>query len=88
MYYGKQMSRRLHVVKYAARRYDDDCHVSRPLSLLNARSWLRMPIRLLHVLPQRRHMYRRSVMLMMSHYELHEDELAWWHDYYAYMNRY
>ena len=22
---------------------------------------------------------RRPVMLMMSHYELHDDELAWWH---------
>ena len=36
----------------AARRYDDGCHVSRPLCLLHARSWLRMPMRLLHVIPQ------------------------------------
>ena len=40
----------------AARRYDDGCHVSRPLCLLHARSWLRMPMWLLHVLPQCRHM--------------------------------
>ena len=40
----------------AARRYDDGCHVSRPLCLLHARLWLRMPMRLLHVLPQCRHM--------------------------------
>ena len=39
------------------RLYDDGCHVSRPLlCLLHARSWLRMPNRLLHVLPQCRHM--------------------------------
>ena len=31
---------------------DDACHVSRPLCLLHALSWLRMPMRLLHVLPQ------------------------------------
>ena len=33
----------------AARRYDDGCHVSRPLCLLHALSWLSMPMRLLHV---------------------------------------
>ena len=40
----------------AARRYDDGCHVSRPRCLLQALSWLRMPMRLLQVRPQCRHM--------------------------------
>ena len=62
----------------AARRYDDGCHVSRPLRLLHARSWLgcrcdySMFSRIVDTC-------RRPVVLMVSHYELHDDELAWWH---------
>ena len=40
----------------AARRCDDGYHVSRPRCVLHALSWLRMPMRLLQLRPQCRHM--------------------------------
>ena len=62
----------------AARRYDDGCHVSRPLcfGMLFRGSGCRCGYcRFARSVDT----CRRPVMLLLSHSELHADDLAWWH---------